>query len=162
MGTEMTTVSNDGKPPKKDKTKEQIEEEKAIAAGAYWISPEGIHPTREKKLIEIYTGWPTRRDAGRLGYVAQSPKFKKDGIEISGKGSKQVIDRILALLNLEIPEPPKRKIESGKPLASVDLMKQAREDGYTGEACQFCGSMKMVRIGKHPICEGCRKEAEES
>lgn len=155
MGTKMTAVKNDGTAP-------SDEEREAIAAGSYWINPEGMHPAREKKLIEIYTGWPTRRDSLRTGYVAQSPKFEKDGIEIFGKGSKQVIDRILALLNLEIPEPPKRKIESGKPIASVDLMKEAREDGYTGKACEFCGSMKMVHIGQRPVCEGCGKITEGS
>lgn len=44
--------------------------------------------------------------------------------------------------------------QSGQPLPTLS-QKSSREEGYTGDVCATCGSMKMIRTGTCQTCQDC-------
>jgi hypothetical protein len=48
-----------------------------------------------------------------------------------------------------------KRIIARRPSSDVQTAKVARESGYTGNACDKCGSVRVKRTGPCVVCEDC-------
>jgi len=120
-------------------------------------------------------GWFVRFDGWSLRYTAQSPKFESDGIEVSHRTAEEVVAlaHVLMLhwspgsgiieakkevqaMRVEKPVPAKERerpsINAGThPPAPAVLPAGA----LSGEACQTCGSLNVLKTGFCGTCQVC-------
>lgn len=134
--------------------------------------PKWQHPYRGEAYL------PDRQDK----WVAASPTYEVDGVMIEAASPSELVERVrtiermvaivadrqgsipvvgpLAGLPTTTPVVPEPKFDPTLTTLSMAPADVARFQGYTGEICTACGSMKTIRIGKCIRCAECNHAGE--
>lgn len=132
------------------------------------------HPYEGEKYSTDNTTW-----------AVASPTYAIDGMVIQATSPQELVERVRTIERLiaivlerqgiipvegkvagiqvdgEVRVVPEPKLDPSLVTMSTSTLEMAKLQGYTGDACQNCGSMKMIRTGKCLLCTECYAAPQE-
>lgn len=122
--------------------------------------------------------WGVRFDGYSLTYIAKSPRFEEDGVEVRHKDAQEVVALAQVLMLNWRPgsglhetesqpatrppavreddgESPSRHLTVDPPEHLESYRPPSGLKAYTGECCSNCGSAYVVRTGSCSTCQSC-------